>query len=92
MFETYLNRVEGVYEALSYVWGTEESKEKIWVDGCLFTVTENLFEALSNLRPAGEDRLLWIDALYIHQSHHAVCKRLQYVYTLPLNCSFQIRS
>lgn len=73
MFETCLDQVEGVpYEALSYVWGNKESTNKILVDGYPFTVTENLFEALSNLRQFGEDRLLWIDAICIDQSHDAV--------------------
>lgn len=73
MSETYLNEVEGVpYEALSYVWGNEESAEKILVDGCEFTVTENLFEALSNLRQPEDDRLLWVDAICIDQSYDAV--------------------
>lgn len=73
MFETYLSELEGVpYEALSYVWGDKESADRIWVNGCLFTVTANLFEALSNLRQPGEDRLLWVDAICIDQNHPAV--------------------
>lgn len=73
MFETFLNHVEAIpYEALSYVWGNKESTEMIRVDGCLLKVTENLFEALSSLRKAREDRLIWIDAICIDQSHHAV--------------------
>lgn len=80
MFETFLDRVEGSpYEALSYVWGNTESTEKIWVDGCPFTVTENLFEALSDLRQPKEDRLLWIDAICIDQTHDAVSDKLQYM-------------
>lgn len=76
MFETCLDQVEGVpYEALSYVWGNRISTDKIWVDGCPFTVTENLFEAISNLRQSGEDRLLWIDAICIDQSDDAVSYR-----------------
>lgn len=76
LFETNLNEVEGIpYEALSYVWGNKESGERIWVDGCQFTVTENLCEALSNLRQPREDRLLWIDAICIDQSHHAVSNK-----------------
>lgn len=75
IFETYLDQVEGIpYEALSYVWGNKESTHKVRVDGCLFSVTENLFEALLNLRNSKEDRLLWIDAMCIDQSHHAVSK------------------
>lgn len=73
VFETYLHQVEGVpYEALSYVWGTGQSKDWIWVDGCRFQVTENLYEALVHLRRPREDRVLWIDAICIDQSHNAV--------------------
>lgn len=76
MFETYLNNVEGIpYEALSYVWGDKESTEMIRVDGGLLKVTANLFEALSNLRKPREDRLIWIDAICIDQSHHAVSEK-----------------
>lgn len=76
MFETYLNNVEGIpYEALSYVWGVKESTEMIRVDGGLLKVTANLFEALSNLRKPREDRLIWIDAICIDQSHHAVSEK-----------------
>lgn len=86
MFETCLNKVDGVpYEALSYVWGDKESADKIWVDGCLFAVTENLFEALSNLRQSREDRLIWIDAICIDQSHHAVSNRWQYVESISFH-------
>lgn len=73
MFETYLHQVEGTpYEALSYVWGTRMSAERIMLDGCLFEVTKNLFDALMHLRRPGEDRVLWIDAICIDQSHEVV--------------------
>lgn len=73
IFETYLHQAEGVpYEALSYVWGTRHSEEIISVDGCLFEVTENLNQALVYLRRPDEDRVLWIDAICIDQSHNAV--------------------
>lgn len=73
IFETYLHQVEGVpYEALSYVWGTRQSEEMIFLDGCLFEVTRNLYEALAHLRRPDEDRVLWIDAICIDQSHNAV--------------------
>lgn len=73
IFETYLHQAEGVpYEALSYVWGTRHSEEMISVDGCLFEVTENLYQALVYLRRSDEDRVLWIDAICIDQSHNAV--------------------
>lgn len=94
MVQTRLSRVDDVsYEALSYVWGDRESTNKIWVDGCLFTVTENLFEALSNLRQPSEDRLLWVDAICIDQSHHAVSNKLQpldFSRDPPFPCSFHM--
>lgn len=73
LFETILDSDEGIpYEALSYVWGTEESANKIRMNGRLFTVTENLFHALSELRKPYEDRFLWIDAICINQKDIAV--------------------
>lgn len=73
IFETYLHQVEGVpYEALSYVWGTRLSAKRIWLDGSEFDVTENLYEALLHLRWQEEDRVLWVDAICIDQSHNAV--------------------
>lgn len=77
MFETDLRQAHPVpYEALSYVWGKEKSTDKIRVDGYPFTVTENLYQALSNLRRSGEDRVLWVDAICINQSNHWVSDKL----------------
>lgn len=77
VFETYLHQAEGVpYEALSYVWGTREAADKILLDGCPVTVTENLYQALECLRQPNEDRLLWVDAICIDQSHDAVSSSL----------------
>lgn len=77
VFETYLHQAEGVpYEALSYVWGTREAADKISLDGCPVTVTENLYQALECLRQPNEDRLLWVDAICIDQSHDAVSSSL----------------
>lgn len=39
------------YEALSYVWGTEQNTETIVCNGYEKTVTTNLFDALRHLRP-----------------------------------------
>ncbi|KAK0724351.1 heterokaryon incompatibility protein-domain-containing protein [Lasiosphaeris hirsuta] len=55
------------YEALSYVWGSEESKEPIWVDGNKLSVGGNLYKALSHLRDCFVERILWIDAICINQ-------------------------
>lgn len=76
MLETHLNNVEKhPYEALSYVWGNSVPPYKIWVNGFPLAVTRNLFEALSNLRQPGEDRLFWIDAICIDQHHLAVSNK-----------------
>lgn len=73
IFETYLHRAQGVpYEALSYVSGKKPSADRIWVAECELDITENLHEALIHLRRPDEDRVLWIDAICIDQSHTAV--------------------
>lgn len=73
IFESYLHQAAGIpYEALSYVWGARQSADMIWLDGCLFKVTQNLYEALEHLRRPDKDRLLWIDAICIDQNHNAV--------------------
>lgn len=91
IFESYLDQVESVpYEALSYVWGNKESTDKIRVNGCLFTVTENLFEVLSYLRNSKKDRLLWVDAICIDQSHHAVSNELHLWSFNPFHLRWEI--
>jgi Heterokaryon incompatibility protein (HET) len=55
------------YEALSYVWGSEEHPRAIHLDELIFYVTQNLHIALTALRSTNHDRLIWIDALCINQ-------------------------
>ncbi|KAK3377049.1 heterokaryon incompatibility protein-domain-containing protein [Lasiosphaeria ovina] len=55
------------YEALSYVWGLEKSKEPIWIDGNELSIGANLHTALSHLRDCFVERILWIDAICINQ-------------------------
>lgn len=38
------------YHALSYMWGTSETHQKIFLDGCYFPITENLEDALWSLQ------------------------------------------
>jgi len=59
------------YEALSYVWGSENDPEPIHVDdeGTVF-VTRNLSSALQHLRHKEKTRTLWVDALAIDQSNN----------------------
>ncbi|EKG14521.1 Heterokaryon incompatibility [Macrophomina phaseolina MS6] len=54
------------YEALSYVWGDPQSTAPIFVDGCVFLATVNLWRALRRLR-RHYPRTIWIDAICINQ-------------------------
>ncbi|KAK8102994.1 hypothetical protein PG984_016140 [Apiospora sp. TS-2023a] len=62
-----------VYEALSYVWGTENDPLQVLVD-CSngerrsLSVTQNLHVALRNLRRPDSPRIMWIDAICINQN------------------------
>jgi hypothetical protein len=63
------------YEALSYTWGDPTDKLSIEVNGSTIQVTTNLFSALLALRKPNEDRILWIDALYIKSRRHPGAER-----------------
>ncbi|KAK3947131.1 heterokaryon incompatibility protein-domain-containing protein [Pseudoneurospora amorphoporcata] len=55
------------YEALSYVWGSEDNPCSIFINGCAFAVRENLYAALLHLRDHSIKRTIWIDAICINQ-------------------------
>lgn len=55
------------YEALSYVWGKDQSSGKLTLNGQCIKITPNLQGALVQLRSSTEDRLTWIDAICINQ-------------------------
>ncbi|KAK9417998.1 putative Heterokaryon incompatibility protein-domain-containing protein [Seiridium unicorne] len=61
------------YEALSYVWGSEENKKTVFVGNrgrSRVTVTRNLDVALRHLRyDHKEPRVMWIDAICIDQKN-----------------------
>lgn len=70
IFDYDLSEVENgghVYEALSYVWGSEVRYHTIRVNGCDLAVTSNLHAALLHLRNHRLQRTLWIDAISIDQ-------------------------
>ena len=76
LFKAFLhktgNGLNGMpYEALSYTWGTNEKPEQIILNGERLMVAKNLYSALQYLRFKNEDRILWIDAICIDQSHIA---------------------
>jgi len=55
------------YESLSYVWGSDNNKQAIYVDDDELYVTANLHVALSHLRHCLLERILWVDAICINQ-------------------------
>ncbi|KAK1753958.1 heterokaryon incompatibility protein-domain-containing protein [Echria macrotheca] len=63
------HRLESVrYEALSYVWGNQTSKEQIKCNGRLMHIGSNLLEALSEQARRQPTALLWADAICINQN------------------------
>ncbi|KAE9579169.1 hypothetical protein CGMCC3_g4795 [Colletotrichum fructicola] len=61
------------YLALSYVWGKPASTSSIQIDGIDVRITDNLAEALTQVRNAyaGAPQRIWADALCINQSDTA---------------------
>ncbi|KAI8316269.1 hypothetical protein K4K59_000167 [Colletotrichum sp. SAR11_240] len=61
------------YLALSYVWGKPASTSSIQIDGIDVRITDNLVEALTQVRNAylGTPQRIWADALCINQSDTA---------------------
>jgi hypothetical protein len=60
-----------IYDALSYVWGSESDPGQVHIGQEGPTpVTKNLLSALKHLRHESEARTLWIDALSIDQSNN----------------------
>ena len=62
-----------LYEALSYVWGSDAEPSFVAVrrssthSPVRLSVTQNLAEALRYLRRENEERILWVDAICINQ-------------------------
>jgi hypothetical protein len=57
------------FEALSYVWGSDNKTEKIILNGEPFDVTPGLHQALSHMRLEDSPRMLWVDAVCINQAN-----------------------
>jgi hypothetical protein len=62
------------YEALSYVWGSENYPQSIIIvedqkDDQEFAVTRNLHMALLHLQDCDIPRIIWVDAVCIDQSN-----------------------
>jgi hypothetical protein len=71
LFEYSLQDCSGshLYEALSYVWGRSQNKLHIFIHGSSFDVTDNLHEALLELRNHTLERTIWVDAICINQAY-----------------------
>ncbi|OTB18167.1 hypothetical protein K445DRAFT_19731 [Daldinia sp. EC12] len=71
----FLDTNPPLYEALSYVWGSEDDPEAIRIitrtgKTFIFSVTRNLATALRLLRRPTEPRVVWTDAICINQSNN----------------------
>jgi len=77
------------YEAVSYTWGGSEFPDSIIIDGLHFSVTENLYLALSKFRDSKDFRYLWVDAVCIDQQKQeekaAQVSMMNRIYTLARN-------
>lgn len=70
-----------LYEALSYTWGDATKCRTIECNDKHFGVSQNLFDALINIRLADKSRTIWIDALCINQENDAEkSEQVQYMY------------
>ena len=59
------------YRCVSYVWGAENFQSDILLNGCLFSIRENLYAFLEQVHTwalTGFDEPIWIDAICINQS------------------------
>lgn len=56
------------YEALSYVWGSEDKPETITINDHSLNITQNLYTALLHLRDHACSRIIWVDAICIDQA------------------------
>jgi hypothetical protein len=55
------------YETISYAWGDPTNTTRVELEGRSFTVTQNLYLALKNLRHEDKERVIWADAICINQ-------------------------
>jgi hypothetical protein len=55
------------YTAVSYAWGTNQTKRQIDINGIQVYINENVFDLLTTVRDVHDQQFLWIDAICINQ-------------------------
>ena len=55
------------FEAISYVWGSDDRNHEILCDGEIVKITTNLHDVLRRVRLATASRTLWADSICINQ-------------------------
>jgi hypothetical protein len=61
-----LSKGTHLYEALSYVWGSGEKPQSVFIDDYYLPITVNLHAALLRLRDRSLERIIWIDPICIN--------------------------
>jgi hypothetical protein len=61
-------RLRQTYEALSYVWGSQQGHHYITIDGLKLRIRRNLAATLYRIRRKSEVCVVWIDAICINQN------------------------
>lgn len=56
-----------IYDALSYVWGPQDHKQSVQINGGQYLVRQNLFDFLSEARRREYQQWIWVDQLSIIQ-------------------------
>jgi hypothetical protein len=59
------------FEAISYVWGSDDRNHEILCDGEIVKITTNLQQVLRRVRLATASRTLWADSICINQEDGA---------------------
>jgi hypothetical protein len=55
------------YEAISYVWGSQNKQKSLLINGNAVEISYNLFDAIRSLRSEDTFRIIWADAICIDQ-------------------------
>ena len=84
------------FEAVSYVWGSEDKADMILCNGRKLNITENLAKVLRRLRYRQQSRWLWVDAVCINQDdiqekNHQV-KAMARIFTNSTNTLFCLQA